>query len=698
MASADRGKPKRPGETAEIVPLRFGEDSQLWAAWLYYEEGMTQNEIADAMGVSRATVNANLSDARERGIVNIAIEPHRLAALSLAADLKRHFALYDCLVVPGTGEPGQLISGLGLAGARALRGLLRSGDTLAVAWGRTVMALAGALTSSGLQDVRVVQATGGMSSGAPFSPELCASAVAEALGAFCVPVTAPGIVSTPALRELLMDEPLVRSQLETLRKANRAVFGISSMRPNSTVHSSGFFDAVPLQHYLARNAVGVVAGRFIDARGDPVDGPLEDLTIGITLAELGAIERRLAVAGGFDKVPAILAAMRGGHCDMLVTDAATARGILDAEGVAPSAPSSRRAAPKPAQVEPAPADPGRRFVKKFINDPDEIVDEMLDGVRLAHGAHLAPVAGTRRAFMSAAGTRPGHVALLTGGGSGHEPCFVGYVGRGMANAVAVGNVFSSPPPDPILKAARAVSAGAGLLLVYGNYSGDRMNFEMAAELAAEEGIAVRTMVTTDDVASSPLEDRDGRRGVAGNVFVFKIAGAACDLGWPLEACERAARQANARTYTVGVALEACSMPHTRRLNFAIGPDEMEMGVGIHGERGVSREQIRSADAAADAMMDRILAEMPADRGGRVAVLVNSFGATPLMELYLLYRRVEQRLAARGLAVARNWIGHYCTSLDMVGASVSVLHLDEELARLLDHPCDTPFFRVPHHLG
>lgn len=697
MATDLKSKAARPAapEASQPVPLVFGEDLQLWAAWLYYEERLTQGEIADALGVSRATVNATLSDARESGVVHIAIEPQRLAALTLARELKRHFGLRDCLVVPDGGPPGQLIDRLGLAGGLALRALLRSGDTLAVAWGRTMMALARQLRAGPLQDLRVVQATGAMNPGTPFSPEQCAAGVAAALGAVCVPLTVPGVVSASPLRDLLLAEPLVRAQIETLRSANRAVFGISSLRPNSTIHSAGFFDAVPLQDYLSRNAVGVVAGRFVDAHGRAVDGPLDERTIGLTLAELSGIDRRLAVAGGFDKVPAILATLRGRYCDTLVTDAATARGILDSEGVAPT-PVRRGRKPAPVQPEPAAgSEPQRRVVKKFLNDPDDAVDEMLDGVARAHRSHLVPVPGTRRAFTArAADPAANRVALVVGGGSGHEPCFLGYVGRGMATAVAVGNVFSSPPPDPILRAARAVSAGRGVLFVYGNYAGDTMNFEMAAELAADEGIEVRSVVTTDDVASSPIEDRDGRRGVAGNVFVFKIAGAACDLGWSLDACERAARHANARTVTMGVALEPCSLPQSRRPNFALGVDDMEVGVGIHGEPGVAREPLESADAICDRIMDRILAELPpAGTGGRVAVLVNSFGATPLMELYILYRRVEQRLQARGLDVVRNWVGHYCTSLDMAGASVSVLHLDDELATLLDHPCDTPFFRV-----
>ncbi|WJH38863.1 dihydroxyacetone kinase subunit DhaK (plasmid) [Aliirhizobium terrae] len=254
-------------------------------------------------------------------------------------------------------------------------------------------------------------------------------------------------------------------------------------------------------------------------------------------------------------------------------------------------------------------------------------------------------------------------------------------------------IFFLPSPMPILQCAKAASGDAGVLFVYGNYAGDVMNFEMAAEMAEAEGIAVRTVLTTDDVASSSAEDRDGRRGVAGNFFTFKIAGAACDRGLSLDACETVTRKANARTFTLGVALEAGSMPQTRRPSFEIGEEEMEFGMGIHGERGVSRERIVNADAIADKILDRIFHEMGAVSGNRVAVLVNSFGATPLMELYIMFRRVEQRLNAKGIEIEANWIGHYCTSLDMVGASISIMHLDHELTELLHHRCDTAALKI-----
>jgi len=263
---------------------------------------------------------------------------------------------------------------------------------------------------------------------------------------------------------------------------------------------------------------------------------------------------------------------------------------------------------------------------------------------------------------------------------------------GLADGAAIGNVFASPPPDPILECAKAVDGGAGVLFMYGNYAGDVMNFDMAAEMAAMDNIEVRTVLTTDDVASAPRERRSDRRGVAGNVFVFKIAGAASDRMMDIDACEAAARKANDRTFTMGVALGPCSLPQTRKPNFELGPDEMEIGMGIHGEPGVARGPLKSANAITDDLLDKILPEMKAARGDRVAVLVNGLGATPLMELYIMMARVKQRLDGEGLVIHSTLVGNYCSSLDMMGASVTLMHLDDELQSLLDHPCDCAMFR------
>jgi len=330
--------------------------------------------------------------------------------------------------------------------------------------------------------------------------------------------------------------------------------------------------------------------------------------------------------------------------------------------------------------------------KKIINRGEDAVDEMLDGILLAHGEVLRR-GDHPRAIVARHGPRAGKVGLMIGGGSGHEPTFVGFVGKGLADAAAIGNVFASPPPDPALACATAISGGAGVLFMYGNYAGDVMNFDMAAEMAAMEDIEVRTVLTTDDIASAPRNEAEKRRGVAGNFFIFKAAGAACDMGLSLDECERVARHANARTYTMGVALAPCSLPQTRVPNFEIGAGEMEIGMGIHGEPGISRGPIKPADAIVDEMMDRLLEEIGAARGDRVAVLVNSLGATPLMELYIMNRRVQARLAGAGLETHATWVGNYCTSLEMAGASVTLHHLDDELTRMLDHPCDCAMFRA-----
>jgi dihydroxyacetone kinase-like protein len=333
------------------------------------------------------------------------------------------------------------------------------------------------------------------------------------------------------------------------------------------------------------------------------------------------------------------------------------------------------------------------LTKKIINDGNRAVDEMLEGILAAHPGHLRRLEGSARSIVARDGPRPGKVGLVIGGGSGHEPTFLGFVGRGLADAAAIGNVFASPPPDPILECAKAASGGAGVLFMYGNYAGDVMNFDMAAEMAAMDDIEVRTVLTTDDVASAPRGEREKRRGVAGNFFIFKAAGAATDRMLAIDECERIARKSNDHTFTMGVALSPCSLPQTRKPNFEIGPDEMEIGMGIHGEPGIARGKLGTADEITDAVLDRILEEMSPSRGDRVAVLVNSLGSTPLMELYIMNRRVKQRLDGIGVSVHATWVGNYCTSLEMAGASVTLMRLDGELQTLLDHPCNCAMFRA-----
>jgi phosphoenolpyruvate---glycerone phosphotransferase subunit DhaK len=673
--------PRLGGRTANedspAIPLRFGDDPLLWASWLYYEEGLTQHAIAEQMGVSRPSVNAYLADARARGIVKVEISPEKFGTLSIATALRDHFNLQDCLVIPSDGGERSLITRLGDAGAKVLTRHLRSSDTLAVTWGRTVLSLADQINCPALKDVRVVQATGGTTAKIPWTPEACASQMAKALNARAITISAPAIVSSPDMREMLMRESVLAEQLGILAEADRIVMGISSLRPESTIHTSGFLDGSMQQtHY--QDAVGSLVGRFISARGEPVIGPMHDRTIGLDLYQLLRIPQRIAIAGGMDKVAAILAALRGGYISILVTDIATGRGILNAEGY--------RDTPR-RSVEPSDrAFPLRTHVKKLINSPKDVVDETLRGAVLAHEHLIATVPDCPRAVRAIEGPRPGKVAVVIGGGAGHEPASWGYVGPGLADAAVVGNIFASPPPDPIIAATRSVDGGAGVLYIYGNFSGDVMNFDMAAEIMQTEGVDVRSIVTTDDIASAPLESRFARRGVAGNIFTFKIAGAAAAQMMTLDACEAMARHANACTYTMGLALEPCSLPETRQPSFELGPEEMEIGVGVHGEPGVERRGSDTADACADLLLERILEEMPATEGDEVAVLVNSLGGVPISELYIVFRRVRQRLKARGIRVHRSFVGPYYTSLDMVGVSLSVLHLDNKIKMLLDYPC------------
>ena len=324
--------------------------------------------------------------------------------------------------------------------------------------------------------------------------------------------------------------------------------------------------------------------------------------------------------------------------------------------------------------------------KKLINDPDDLIAELIDGMVGAHPDLLRRAGATGRVIAAVDGPRPGKVGIVVGGGSGHEPLFSGYVGRGLGDACAVGNIFASPSPEVCAEAARAADGGAGVVLLYGNYTGDAMNFAMAEEALAAEGIAAASVRITDDVVSAPRKEE--RRGIAGDVFVFKIAGAAADLGHDMAEVVRLARHADARTASMGVALGPCSLPQTRTPNFEIGAEEMEIGMGLHGEPGIARIPLEPADAVADRLLLPLLEELRLGRGDRVAVLVNGLGSTALLELYILHRRVRQVLEDRGIEVHRSLVGPYATSLEMAGASVTLLHLDDDLEALLDHPCRT----------
>lgn len=330
-------------------------------------------------------------------------------------------------------------------------------------------------------------------------------------------------------------------------------------------------------------------------------------------------------------------------------------------------------------------------MKKLINDPSAYVDEMLDGLVAAQPS-LRRDGTAGRVVRRAAGMRPGKVGIASGGGSGHLPLFTGYVGPGLLDTCAIGNVFEGPNAASCMDAVRLADGGRGVLRLYGNYGGDRMNFDMAGEMLQDEGVETTTVLGTDDIASGTPEDIGRRRGVAGIVYAYKAAGASAEAGADLEEVTRVAAKAVAATRTIGVALAPCRLPAAREPSFTLGDDEIEMGMGIHGEPGIWRDKLKPADAIADEMVDRLLADLPAP-DGRVSVLVNGLGATPLEELFILYRRVAARLGSLGLSIHRPLVGDFVTSMEMAGASISLFHLDDELAALLDAPAECPFWRV-----
>ena len=328
-------------------------------------------------------------------------------------------------------------------------------------------------------------------------------------------------------------------------------------------------------------------------------------------------------------------------------------------------------------------------MQKILNDSEAFVDEMLDGILAAHGDQLRRP--SPRAIVRADAPIAGKVAIATGGGSGHLPVFMGYVGRGLIDGAAIGNVFASPSSDDMLEVTRAISGGAGVLYLYGNYGGDRLNFDLAAELAADEGIEVRSVLGADDVASAPPERASARRGIAGIFFLYKVAGAAAASGASLDEVVAAVERAASGTRTMGVALSPCTIPAAGVPTFELPVGQMEIGMGIHGEPGVRRGPLATADEIAEELTRAILADLPYRRGDEVGVLVNGLGATPKEELFILYRGVSRILRAEGIRVRRVWVGEYATSLEMAGASLSLIRLDDVLRGLLDAPAETPFF-------
>ena len=331
-------------------------------------------------------------------------------------------------------------------------------------------------------------------------------------------------------------------------------------------------------------------------------------------------------------------------------------------------------------------------MKKLINDPADVVAESLRGFEAAYTG-LVRVDHDLATVFRAQPPLLGTVGLVSGGGSGHEPLHAGFVGTGMLSAACCGQVFTSPVPDQILAATTRVDAGAGVLHLVKNYTGDVMNFEMAAEIAADAGsVEIATVVLDDDVAVQDSTWTAGRRGTGATVFAEKLAGAAAEQGRPLDAVAAIARRVNENARSMGMALRPCTVPAAGRPNFTLTEDEMEMGVGIHGEPGRATVPLAPAAEIARQLLEPILSDLPFARGDTVLALVNGMGATPLIELYLMYGEVQRILAGHGITVVRNLVGDYITSLDMAGCSVTLLRADDELLSLWDAPVDTPALR------
>jgi len=331
-------------------------------------------------------------------------------------------------------------------------------------------------------------------------------------------------------------------------------------------------------------------------------------------------------------------------------------------------------------------------MKKILNNPEEFVADMLDGLYKAHPDQVTYVDDIH-SLVRADAPVEGKVGLMPGRGSGHLPVFLGYVGKGMLDGCAIGDVFQSPSVEQIANVTKRINSGKGVVYIYGNYGGDVMNFDMAAEVVAMDDIETRTVLVRDDVASAPPEEADRRRGVAGMVFAFKIAGAKADKGASIDEVVEVTERALANIRTIGVGLSPVTLPAVGTPTFTIGEDEMEIGMGIHGEPGMKREKLQTADEIAERMTNAILDDLQPQEGDRFAVMVNGLGATPLEELYIMYGKVHEILTERGLQIYRPYIGEFATSMEMAGASLTLFRLaDDELVELLDAPAHTPFFK------
>ncbi len=328
--------------------------------------------------------------------------------------------------------------------------------------------------------------------------------------------------------------------------------------------------------------------------------------------------------------------------------------------------------------------------KKIVNNPKNVVPELLEGLVEAYQGQVVQLPGVNALVKTQ--LPPGKVGLLIGGGSGHEPLFHGFVGENMGDGAACGNIFAAPSPEIVLAATRALNQGNGVLYVYGNYAGDNLNFDIAAEMAADEGMRVKTVRIWDDVASAPLSKIDERRGIAGDLFVIKIAGGVSATVKDLDEVYRVTAKARDLTRSMGVAVAAGSIPETGEPTFELGDDEIEIGMGMHGEPGVSREKLLPADALVDKMMDKLIGDLPFRKGDKVCLLINDLGATTMMELLIVNRHVRKILRDLGIQVHDSQVGSYATCQEMAGFSITLLRLDDELQKYYDMPANSFGFK------
>ena len=331
-------------------------------------------------------------------------------------------------------------------------------------------------------------------------------------------------------------------------------------------------------------------------------------------------------------------------------------------------------------------------MKKFINDPYDVVDEMLEGFLAVNGRYVRKLE-TARTLVRLESPVKNKVGVITGGGSGHKPAFIGFIGKGMLDAVGVGEIFTSPPPNSIYEGAKAVNGGKGVIFLLGNYAGDVMNFQLAAEMIQAEGIPVEQVIATDDVGSGVKEKAHNRRGVVGQFLGWKAVGAKAEAGGSLRECKAIALKVNNNTRTLGVALTPCTVPAKGTPTFTLPDDEMEYGVGHHGEAGTAKIKMLTADQVTEKMTMEIVDDLPFQSGDEVAVLINGLGGTPLIELYVCFRRVKQILESKRIRIDRSYVGEYFTAMEMAGFSVTLMKLDAELKALLAAPADTPYYKL-----